>query len=76
MKRNLRNLLIVSLCLLAMRAMSQEPPHPNNGNSPTAGNTPVGSNAPVGSGLGVFLLLAAAYASKSYMSNKSIPNNS
>lgn len=65
MKINVRIILATCICFAVLSAFPQEPPHPNNGSKPGAGNTPVGSNAPIESGLGVLLLMAALYASKS-----------
>jgi hypothetical protein len=67
MKKKLRILIFVSLLISAPTLLPAqgtgpgEPPHPNSGNNPNGTtNTPVGG-APIDGGLGILLILGAAY---------------
>ena len=63
--KNIKNILVTVLFILAFSAMNaQSPPHPNSGSDPNAGNTPVGGAAPIGSGLVIMLALGAGYGAK------------
>jgi len=67
MKKGLKLLLISGLIMtLPLLSLSQppEPPHPNGGAGPDSGNTQVGGAAPIDGGLGILLLLGAAYGSR------------
>jgi hypothetical protein len=65
MKKAMKSLLIAGLFLtLPLLALSQTPPHPNNGGGPGSGNTPVGGGAPIGGGLIIMMVMGAAYGSK------------
>ena len=65
MKKKLK-ILILAAALISAPFISSaqnpgEPPHPNSGNTPNGGtNTPVGG-APIDGGLGILLVLGAAY---------------
>ncbi len=67
MKRNFRITLLATLLITApLLMLAQNPPHPNNGSTPTASNTKVGDqpSAPVGNGAFILLTLAVAYAGR------------
>jgi hypothetical protein len=58
---------LITITLLTINlAVSQTPPPPNGGETPSPGNgnTPVGGGAPIAGGLGILLALGAAYGGK------------
>ncbi len=67
----IKRLLATAALILTITALSaQTPPPPNGGDDPGAGgNTPVGGGAPIGSGLGILLLMGAAYGSRKILQN-------
>ena len=63
MKTILKSIALVTITLITVN-ISLAQPQPNGGNDPGVDNTPVGGGAPVGSGIGILLLLGAAYGGK------------
>jgi hypothetical protein len=71
MKRIFRAMIIVFLLVTApLLMMAQQPPHPNNGNTPGPGNGPVGGGAPVGGGLSILIAMGIAYGLSKYYVKK------
>lgn len=53
------------IVLLSLGLFAQStPPPPGGGDAPGGGNTPVGGESPIDGGLGILLILGAAYAGK------------
>ncbi|MBZ0243201.1 MAG: hypothetical protein K8F24_08310 [Bacteroidales bacterium] len=78
MKKTFVILSIFLVLVFSIPAFSQgppEPPPPNGGNNPDDGNTPVGGNTPIDGGLGIMLLLGAAYGGKKIYQFKKEKNN-
>lgn len=63
MKKIKSTLLIICIAILpTIFSVAQVPPPPPPGDDPAAtGGVPVGGSAPIGEGIGIMLLLAAAY---------------
>jgi hypothetical protein len=59
-------LFLITVTLLTINlALAQTPPPPNGGDTPSqGGNTPVGGGAPIAGGIGILLVLGAAYGGK------------
>ena len=56
---------LITITLLSINLSAQTPPPPNGGGDPSQGNnTPVGGGAPITGGLGILLVLGAAYGGK------------
>jgi hypothetical protein len=71
MKKIFRAMIIMFLLVTAPLLMvAQQPPHPNNGNTPGPGNGPVGGGAPVGGGLSILIAMGIAYGLSKYYVKK------
>ena len=62
MKRCFKYILIVLLLIAGSRVHSQGPPNPPG--NPNSGGGPVGGSAPITGGIGILLVLGAAYGGK------------